>query len=66
MEEYKLSIIRSQWMLKNSADCKIREVKPLLRSGRKFRVQNEVDESVALLTFEKLKDPIQTGRHAVG
>ena len=53
-------------MLNNSADSRIREVKPLLRSGRKFRAQNEIDESVAELTFEEVRGPNQTDRHAVG
>ena len=51
VEEYKLSKIRTQWMLNKSADSRIREVKILLRSGRKFREQNEIDESVAELMF---------------
>ena len=66
VEEYKLSKIRTQWMLNNSADSRIREVKPLLRSGRKFRAQNEIDESVAELTFEEVRGPTQTDRHEVG
>ena len=66
MEEYKLSKIRTQWTLNNSADSRIREVKPLLRSRRKFRAQNEIDESVAELTFEEVRGPTQTDRHAVG
>ena len=66
VEEYKLSKIRTQWMLNNSADSRILEVKPLLRSGRKFRAQNEIDESVVELTFEEVRGPTQTDRHAVG
>ena len=66
MEEYKLSKIRTQWMLNNSADSRIHEVKQILRSGRKFRAQNEIDESVVELMFEKVRYPKQKGRHAVG
>ena len=66
MEEYKLSKIRTKWMLNNSAVSRIREVKPPLRSGRKFRAQNEIDESVAELMFEEVRGPTQTDRHAVG
>ena len=66
MEEYKLSKIRTQWMLNNSADSRIREVKPLLRFGKKFQEQNEIDESVAVLMFEEVRAPIQADRHAVG
>ena len=62
VEENKLSKIRTQWMLNNSADSRIREVKPLLRSGRKFRAQNEIDESVAELIFEEVRGPTQTDR----
>ena len=61
-----LSKIRTQWMLNNSADSRIREVKPLLKSGRKFRAQNEIDESVAELTFEEVRGPTQMDRYAVG
>ena len=64
--EYKLSKIRMQWMLNNSAESRILEVKPLLRSGRKFRAKNEIDESVAELMFEEVRGPTQTDRHAVG
>ena len=66
VEEYKLSKIRTQWMLNNSADSRIREDKPLLRSERKFRPQNEIDGSVAELMFEEVRGPTQTDRHAVG
>ena len=66
VKEHKLPKIRTQWMLNNSADGRIREVKPLVRSGRKFRAQNEIDESVAELMFEEVRSPTQTGRHAVG
>ena len=53
-------------MLNNSADIRIREVKPLLRTKRKFKAQGEIDKSVSELTFEEMRGPIQTGRHAVG
>ena len=36
VEEHKVSKIRTQWMLNNSAGIRIREVKPLLRTKRKF------------------------------
>ena len=48
VEEYKLSKIITQWMLNNSADSRIREVKPLLRSGRKFRREDRLQYSNAL------------------
>ena len=66
VEEYKVSKIRTQWMLNNSADIRIREVKPLLRTKRKFKAQDEINKSVSELTFEEMRGPIQTGRHAVG
>ena len=47
VEEYKVSKIRMQWMLINSADIRICEVKPLLRTKRKFKAQNEIDKSVS-------------------
>ena len=58
MEEYKVSKIRTQWMLNNSADIRIREVKPLLRTKRKFKAQDEIDKSVSELTFEDMQGPI--------
>ena len=42
VEEYKLSKIRTQWMLNNSADSRIREVKPLLRSGVRTPLKKEM------------------------
>ena len=66
VEEYKVSKIRTQWMLNNSADIRIREVKPLLRTKGKFKAQDEIDESVSEVRFEEMRGPIQTGRHAVG
>ena len=41
VEEYKVSKIRTQWMLNNSADIRIHKVKPLLRTKRKFKAQDE-------------------------
>ena len=66
VEEYKVSKIRTQWMLNNSADIRIREVKPLLKTKMKFKAQDEINKSVSELTFEEMRGPIQTGRHAVG
>ena len=65
VEEYKVSKIWTQWMLNNSADIRIREFKPLLRTKRKFKAQDELNKSVSELTFEEMRGPIQTGRHAV-
>ncbi len=50
----------------NSADIRIREVKPLLRTKRKFKAQDEINKSVSELTFEEMRGPIQTDRHALG
>ena len=66
VEECKVSKVRTQWMLNNSPDIRIREVKALIRTKRKFKAQDEIDESVSELTFEEVRGPIQTGRHAVG
>ena len=55
MEEYKVSKIRTQWMLNNSADIRIREVKPLLRTKRKFKAQDEIDRSVSELMFKEMQ-----------
>ena len=53
-------------MLNNSADIRIREVKPLVRTKRKFKAQDEIDKSVSELRFEEIRGPIQTCRHAIG
>ena len=55
VEEYKVSKIRTQWMLNNSADIRIREVKPLLRTKRKFKAQDEIDRSVSELMFKEMQ-----------
>lgn len=52
-------------MLNNSADNKIREVKSLLQTERKFKAQNEIDMSVAERTFEEVQGLIQTGSKTV-
>ena len=44
-------------MLNNSADIRIREVKPLLRTKRKLKAQDEIDKSVSELTFEEMQVP---------
>ena len=54
------------WMLNNSADSKVRMIKPLLGSGKKIRAQYEIDESLATLMLEEVRDPIQMGRYVVG
>ena len=51
VEEHKVSKIRTQWMLNNSAGIRIREVKPLLRTKRKFNAQDEIDKSVSELVW---------------
>ena len=66
VEEYKISKIRRQWSLNNSKDNRVREVLPQLRSGRKFRAQEEITKSQAILAFEEIKGPIQVDRHGVG
>ena len=53
-------------MLNKSADIRVCEVKPQLRTKRKFKAQDEIDKSVSELTFEEMRGPIPTGRHAVG
>ena len=64
MKEYKVSKIRTQW-INNSADIRIREVNPLLRTKRNFKTPDEINKSVAELTFEIMRGPIQTCRHVV-
>ena len=66
VEEYKISKIRTQWSLNNSKDNRVREVMPQLRSGRKFREQEEIEKSQAILAFEEIRGPIQVDRHGVG
>ena len=39
---------------------------PQLRSGRKFRAQEEIEKSQAILAFEEIRGPIQVDRHGVG
>ena len=39
---------------------------PQLRSGRKFRAQEEIEKSEANLAFEEIRGSIQVDRHVVG
>ena len=66
VEEYKISKIRTLWSLNNSKGNRVREVTPQLGSGRKFRAQEEIEKSQAILAFEKIRGPIQVDRHGVG
>ena len=61
-EEFRISKIRTQLMINNSTDSTICGSKPLLRSGRKFNAQEEIE----VLTFEEIRGPIQVGRHGIG
>ena len=65
VEEYKVSKIWTQWMLNDSVNIRIHKVKLLLRTKRNFKAHVEIDKSVSELTFEEMRGPIQTGRHAV-
>ena len=65
-EEFRISKIRKQLMINNSTDSTICRSKPLLRSGRKFNAQEEIEKSREVLTFEEIRGPIQVGRHGIG
>ena len=65
-EEFRISKIRTQLMINNSTDSTICGSKPLLRSGRKFNAQEEIEKSREVLTFEEIRGPIQVGRHGIG
>ena len=45
-EEFRISKIRTQLMINNSTDSTICGSKPLLRSGRKFNAQEEIEKSL--------------------
>ena len=66
VNEYKIIKIRTQWSLNNSKDNRLLKVMPQLRSGRKFRAQEEIEKSQAILAFEEIRGPIQVDRHGVG
>ena len=63
VEEYK---IRTLWSRNNSKDNRVRKVMPQLRSGRKFRAQEEIEKSQAILAFVEIRGPIQVDHHGVG
>ena len=65
-EEFRISKIRTQLMINNSTDSAICGSKPLLRSGRKFNAQEEMEKSREVLNFEEIRGPIQVGRHGIG
>ena len=56
------SVKSEHWSLNNSKDNRVREVMPQLRSGRKFRAQEEIEKSQAILAFEEIRGPIQVDR----
>ena len=64
-EEFRISKIRTQLIINNSTDRTICGSK-LLRSGRKFNAQEEIEKSIEVLTFEEIRGPIQVGRHGIG
>ena len=53
-------------MTNNSTDSTICRFKSLLRSGRKFNAQEEIEKLREVLTFEEIRGPIQVGRHGIG
>ena len=65
-EEFRISKIRTQSMINNSTDSTICGPKPLLRFGKKFNAQEEIEKSREVLTFEEIRGPIQVGRHGIG
>ena len=58
MEDHKVPKIRMQWMLRNTADIKNREVKPLLRTNRKFKAQDEIDYFIFSQVFINAVDKV--------
>ena len=65
-EEFRISKIRTQLMINNTTDSTICGSKTLLRYGRKFNAQEEIEKSREVLTFEEIRGSIQVGRHGVG
>ena len=64
-EEFRISKIRMQLMINNSMDSTICGSKLLLRSGRKFNAQEEIEKSREVLTFKEIQGRIQVGHHGI-
>lgn len=66
VEEYKVSKIRTQLMINNSEDKTIQESRPMLKSGRKFRADDEIEQATKNLAFEEIRGAIRVGRCGFG
>lgn len=65
VEEFKIGRIMTHWMLTISADPRVRKVKLMLRSSRKFNAQKEIDKAKETLSFEEMRGHINADRHIV-
>ena len=63
--QYKMGKIRAQLMICSSTDPNIREINPLLRSGRKLKAQEEIRKLEETLKFKEVRGQIQNDGHSV-
>ena len=66
VEEYKVSKTRFQLMLEESSDNVVREVQPTLKSGRKWKAREAVDNAKESLKLKEVIGHTQTNRQGVG
>ena len=66
IEEYKAGKTRLQLMLEDSKDPLVRNIQPTLRSGRKFKTSEAVEEARRGLAMREVMGHTQTTRQGLG
>ena len=66
VEEYKAGKVRLQVMLETSKDEVVREVQPTLKTGRKWKVLEAVDDARENLRLKEVLGHTQVGRQGLG
>ena len=66
MDEYKAGKIRLQSMLEDSGDKVVEAIKPQLKTGRKWKVQEAMDSAKESLKIREITGHTQTNRQGLG
>ena len=66
VEEYKVGKVRLHTMLEGSADEVVKTVQPTLKTGRKWKVQEGVDQAEAELKMKEIMGHTQETRQGLG
>ncbi|XP_066915397.1 uncharacterized protein [Clytia hemisphaerica] len=65
-EVYKTGKVRTVLMLRESNDSEIRTDPPTVRTGRKWKAEDEVDDIISSLKHRDIVGPVQCGRAGLG